>query len=341
MVVENNNPASAQTLETRAQFVTRIVINDNDGDRRVLHADYRIIPICYAGHSRNRVMAIGRRVIVVLQGGLGNQLFQFCAGEAIARDTGCPVLYDAGSGFPEDPHGRRFELQRLIPIERLAREYPRGLRLLERMEGAFERHLMRRLGISSLPREAVRRIVKWWPGSNVVCRSHFQLLEYLNAEITEQIRDAMDLTAGVSDEVAVHFRLARDRDASGAPARDHSGTVLPLEYYRRCLRQVRCDCGATRFRVFSDTGGIPRGVFEAADEALPEEPRASGGAWDTLTRMASCRHFITANSTFSWWAAYLSRSPGKRIYAPKNWLFSSGAPAQRGISPVGWHYVGA
>jgi len=295
--------------------------------------------ICYAGHSRNKVDGIGRRVIVVLQGGLGNQLFQFCAGETIERDTGCPVLYDPDSGFREDPHGRHFELERLIPVERLAGDCSRGNRLLERMEGAAEHHLLRRLGISSLPRGAVLRIVKWWPASNVICRSHFQLLEYLSPETTGRIRDAMRLCGEPSNEVAVHFRLLRDRDAHGRPARDHSNTVLPLDYYRRCLHLVRRDCGAIRFRAFSDRGVIPPGVFEAGDEVLPDDPRSSAGAWDTLAAMARCRHFITANSTFSWWAAFLGRSPDKRVYAPKHWMFASGARPQRGIFPEGWQLV--
>ena len=62
----------------------------------------------------------GRRVVVILQGGIGNQLFQFCAGETIRKRTGCEVDFDCELGFRGDACGRRFELAHLIPGERRA-----------------------------------------------------------------------------------------------------------------------------------------------------------------------------------------------------------------------------
>jgi hypothetical protein len=285
-----------------------------------------------------------RRVIVVLQGGLGNQLFQLCAGETIRIRTGHSVCYECELMFRNEPYGRQFELQNMIPPEQRASvrsgRWVWPSLLFAKMQAVAEKHLMCRVGISSLPLSAALRIVNWWPGSEVVCRSHFQSLEFIDSACVERIRETMRLPPeNRNSEVLVHFRQSRDLYASGAVAPDHANTVLGLDYYRECLRLVRERYGAVRFRVFSDQGAIPDGVFLPSDEVVLDCPRQLERAWDTLARMAACRHFIVANSTFSWWAAFLGRSPDKQIYAPGEWMFNQLAPPQRGIFPEGWRRV--
>ncbi len=286
----------------------------------------------------------GRYAVVVLQGGLGNQLFQFCAGETIHYRTGYPVLYDCDLTFQADPFGRQFELARLIPPERRARAHSGGgawrSTFLERIECAVERHIMWRLGIGALPLSAILPLVNWWPASEVACRGYFQSLDYVNSETAEQIRRTMNLPLeNLSSDVAVHFRLARNRYVTGAEAPEHSETLLGLDYYRESVRQIRSHLGAIRFRIFSDLNVVPEGVFQPGDDVVLDRPLQDETSWDALARMANCRHFILGNSTFSWWAAFLSRAEDKRTYAPKDWLFMNGAPSQRGIFPKSWHRV--
>jgi hypothetical protein len=56
---------------------------------------------------------------------------------------------------------------------------------------------------------------------------------------------------------------------------------------------------------------------------------------EDLRLMSHGQHFIIANSTFSWWGAWLSRHPAKQVIAPRRW-FQSEAAADRDIVPEAW-----
>jgi hypothetical protein len=285
----------------------------------------------------------GRRVVLVLQGGIGNQLFQLCAGETIRKKTGYEVFYDCDIGFRNDPSRRQFELAHVIPPQQRTSAVPgAGMwrsSLQERLCVTVERLMFRR-GICSLPLPAALGMVRWWPASEVVCRSCFQLLDYVHPETVERIRGSMSIRpSGTSSEVAVHFRLARDRNRNGERMKEHAGTVLDMDYYRQALRKIRAEFGCACFRVFSDSGVIPENVFEPGDTVLLDRPLQDEAPSLTLSRMAHCGHFVIANSTFGWWAAYLCEAKEKRVYVPQDWRFNSKAPAQRGIFPTGWRRI--
>lgn len=114
---------------------------------------------------------------------------------------------------------------------------------------------------------------------------------------------------------------------------------LPWSYYENCLRRVK-DPGNYRWIVVTDDAAYAR-------ERLSSQYQmeiVSGEVIDDFQLLNRARIQIMANSTFSWWAAYLNPDPAARIMGPKYWYghkpeYQLEAPA--GIMHPGWEWVQA
>lgn len=96
--------------------------------------------------------------------------------------------------------------------------------------------------------------------------------------------------------------------------------MLGPNYYRRAIDFIRQRIARPRFFLFSDDPPGALAMLNAlgADTEIVElEPGASPAM--TLAAMAACRHHINANSTFSWWAAWLNPEAGKTVVVPEHW----------------------
>lgn len=114
------------------------------------------------------------------------------------------------------------------------------------------------------------------------------------------------------------------------------GGICTSAYYIEGIRQMRERYPGCRFFLFTNDrawAGRQLGT-ERADMASPQNPaedtfsditwidlpEAGGGDYAELVLMSRCKHHILANSSFSWWASYLNKYPGKIVLAPKHWL---------------------
>ncbi|HEY8749797.1 MAG TPA: alpha-1,2-fucosyltransferase [Tepidisphaeraceae bacterium] len=107
--------------------------------------------------------------------------------------------------------------------------------------------------------------------------------------------------------VALHIRRA---DYIGLA---HAFTSLPIDYYRAAMRLFP---PGHHFAVFTDDPAWCRWAFQSDNVEIIE----GNPGYADLFLMSACQHQIIANSSFSWWAAWLNPNPAKRIIAPKNWF---------------------
>jgi Glycosyl transferase family 11 len=146
-------------------------------------------------------------------------------------------------------------------------------------------------------------------------------------------------TVASTDSVSVHFRRG---DYAANPVSNRIHGVLPLDYYRRCVQELTKTVRAPHFFVFSDE---PQWVRDHLRLSYPttiveHQVNGSGAHADIkdLRLMSQCKHHIIANSSFSWWGAWLSPHQNKMVFAPRQWFTKEGLASARvdDLLPDGW-----
>ena len=101
----------------------------------------------------------------------------------------------------------------------------------------------------------------------------------------------------------------------------------------------------SRFLIFSDTARDIQWCRDniRPDWLAPERLHFSDGHTDLqdATLMSCCDHNIIANSTFSWWAAWLNTTPGRRVIAPRSWSNpgNAGKMTTTDLIPPSWEII--
>lgn len=166
---------------------------------------------------------------------------------------------------------------------------------------------------------------KYFEGVESVIREDFTF----NIDFSKEIREKAEALRN-SDSVAMHFRRG---DYTSSSAAVYHGICEP-EYYQRAAERYP---GATFYIFTNDPAwvkdNLPAGIsYEILSGAF------SNTQYEDLYLMSQCRHQVIANSSYSWWAAWLNRFPGKRVTAPKRWFLAEGLN-DRDLVPADWNRI--
>jgi len=127
-------------------------------------------------------------------------------------------------------------------------------------------------------------------------------------------------------------------DGSQAPAAIHC--CLDVDYYSKAVDLVSTTIGHAVFLVFADDENYARTLLQPLQSVVPLVYLHDLDDWKSLGEvgemalMALCDHHILANSTYSWWAAYL-RSSRRTIIGPLKW-FGPDGPSPVDLLPTTW-----
>ena len=121
---------------------------------------------------------------------------------------------------------------------------------------------------------------------------------------------------------------------TNSAARTFHGLCTP-EYYQRAMEYARAKLGSAQVFVFSDDIAWAKANL-VSQLPLTFVERTTSATTD-LYLMSRCRHHIIANSSFSWWGAWLNPSPNKLVIAPDRWFADEQAQNQtQDLIPASW-----
>lgn len=112
--------------------------------------------------------------------------------------------------------------------------------------------------------------------------------------------------------------------------------ILPLSYYIDAIRLIEKTTSDTHYFIFSDDMQWCRENFAFLEEKVTFSDQGQED-WEDMALMSICKHQIIANSSFSWWAAWLNTDEDKIVIAPKKWFVDDEAMKRAGnIVPDKW-----
>lgn len=157
-----------------------------------------------------------------------------------------------------------------------------------------------------------------------------ELLNIFRFKIKEndkQLRQLVDEFQG-KNSVSIHIRRG---DYLKSNLIDHFGSVCSFEYYHKAINYIEKNVENPFFYIFTDDKQWVSENFIIPDSRVIDFYHEND-SWKDMYLISLCKHHINANSTFSWWGAWLNHNPQKIVLVPKNYT----SKGDSDIYPESW-----
>ncbi len=168
-------------------------------------------------------------------------------------------------------------------------------------------------------------------GDNTLIDGYWQSPRYFEA-IVPMLTDDFDIKPdpspanqayleAIKSVPAVSLHVRRGDYVSSASTNSFHGTAGP-DYYDAATKRIQAEVPKAHYFVFSDDVAWCKDNLNLGKSVTFIEGNDGDKSYEDLRLMSACRHHIIANSSFSWWGAWLNPSPEKLVIAPKQWFAS-------------------
>jgi len=270
-------------------------------------------------------------VVVRIIGGLGNQMFQYALGRYLSVKNDTELKLDI-TGF-ESYKLHKYSLDAFSIEKKVApKNELEGFKKYKAKSGrrwflynkfvannsmyfqekgfAFDPEALRLCGDAYI--DGYWQSEKYFKGIESTIRAEFSFVlpqGEKDKEISELIRKC--------NSVSIHIRRA---DYVTDAATNNAHGTCPIEYYDKAIKIMVGKVTNPHFFIFSDDHEWVKQNIKINHPVVYIDHNNADTNYQDLRLMASCKHNIIANSSFSWWGAWLNENPNKIVIAPQKWF---------------------
>jgi len=280
-------------------------------------------------------------IITNIKAGLGNQLFQYALGRKLALKNNETLKLDI-SGYPKQTLRKYglsvFNIEENIADDQEVKRLKYPLGILSMVWRRFSFKILRRHHVGWEPNtlkslekkknfylDGFWQSYKYFDDVADTIRRDFTLkepLEKISPELNEKIKG--------TNSISLHIRRS---DYLNPKVQKQFGSCS-LNYYAQAIKIISGKIPDPVFFVFSDD---PTWVKENLKLEFPMVAVSDYQLKDfqEMTAMSLCKHNIIANSSFSWWGAWMNANPDKIVISPDKW-FNDGSLNIDDLIPASW-----
>lgn len=263
-------------------------------------------------------------------GGLGNQMFAYAAAKSLSARTGIPIKFDFDCPY------QHINYEYALDIFTLEAAFPSTSELRKvKPKRGIERRVYLLLG-----KNPAARLVKEWeeftfreefysiPDNSYV--SGFWQTEKYFLPIEEEIRRNFRFKFPPSSINQLHFNKIASTNSVAVHIRrgDYVNVaktqavhgLCSIDYYRNAMAMIEKSIPDPIYFFFSNDMVWVKENLKISKEHFFIDNNTGESSWEDLRLMSHCKHAIIANSSFSWWGAWLNENPTKIIITPHRWM---------------------
>lgn len=289
-------------------------------------------------------------IVTRLMGGLGNQMFQYAAGKSLAERLGVPLLLDR-TFLDQKPENAGYTLRNFeLDVFRTGAQFANHS-LVRKMRRPLESRLHRRLKrffpffADHVFYETDKRFIPefstlkdpvymegYWQNEKYFLPVAGDLREKYFVPVKEISGLNADLLNEIKNTASASLHVRRGDYVTLESAHKFHG-ICSVDYYERSAKILAGEKGVKQFFIFSDEPEwVKANIRLPYPSVIVSHNTGRESYWD-LQLMRHCKHHIIANSSFSWWGAWLNEYKEKTVIAPKNWFAEN---SENEIIPAGW-----
>ena len=264
-------------------------------------------------------------IIIKIKGGLGNQLFQYAAGRAVAIHHKSPLKLDLTIFKTYELH--KYLLDQFAIQADMATENE-----ISELKGANDLlfSALRKAGIVKRKSYFKEKRSSYFDASvfkndDVYLDGYWQNELYFSG-IRELLLRELATISSMSDVGCAYLECIKKSNSVSLHVRRgnylnlKNVNVLDVDYYMRAVDFLRKGVEKPTFYIFSDDLEWCKNNLGFLDNCIFVDSTKT--EIDDLKLMSFCQHNIIANSSFSWWGAWLNQNSKKTVIAPKDWLLN-------------------